>query len=151
MYDRNSLEKFRWYFFFSSCLCVKHIEVHKCSAALFTAETKETLKAPPAGSCSIFVWIKMQWLPIILHGKRTDKALFCLYEEIYFICVTYLFDLELVLKWKFSIVIYISIIFTFCHLADDFIQSNLQMRRIEVIKTNKRARIGKCYINILYI
>ncbi len=44
-----SLEKFRWYSFFSSCLCVMHIKVHKCSAALFTAETKETLKAPPAG------------------------------------------------------------------------------------------------------
>ncbi len=24
-----------------------HIKIHKCSTALFTAETKETLKAPP--------------------------------------------------------------------------------------------------------
>ncbi len=41
---------------------------------------------------SIFVWImiKMQWFPLILNGKSTDKALFCLYEDIYFICVTYL-------------------------------------------------------------
>ncbi len=41
--------------------------------------------------CSIFVWImiKMQWLPLILNGKSTDKALFCLYEEISVIC--YLF------------------------------------------------------------
>ncbi len=69
--------------------------------------------------CSIFVWIviKMQWLPLILNGKSTDKALVCLYEEISFICVTYLFDLELVLKFKFSFVIYIYIIFTFCYLV----------------------------------
>ncbi len=40
---------------------------------------------------SIFVWImiKLQWFPLILNGKSTDKALFCLYEDIYFICVTY--------------------------------------------------------------
>ncbi len=43
------LETFRLYFLFSSCLCVMHIKVHKSSAALFTAVTKETLKAPPAG------------------------------------------------------------------------------------------------------
>ncbi len=34
--------------------------------------------------------IQMQWLPLILNGKSTDKALDGLYEEIYFICVTYL-------------------------------------------------------------
>ncbi len=28
-----SLERFRWYFFFSSCLCIMHIKVHKGSAA----------------------------------------------------------------------------------------------------------------------
>ncbi len=28
---------------FSSCLCIMHIKVHKCSAALFTVETKERL------------------------------------------------------------------------------------------------------------
>ncbi len=73
--------------------------------------------------CSSFDWImiKMQWLPLILNGKSTDKALFCLYEEIDFICVTYLFDLGLVLKFQFSFVIYIYIIFTFCYLADTFI------------------------------
>ncbi len=99
----------------------------------------------------IFVWmmIKMQWLPLILNGKSTDKALLCLYEEIYFICVTCLFDLELVLKCQFSCVIYIYIIFTFSHLADAFIQSDLHMRTIEAIKTNKRAIICKCYISIL--
>ena len=103
--------------------------------------------------CSIFVWImiKMQWLPLILNGKSTDKALFCLYEEIYFICVTYLFDLGLVLKFQFSFVIYIYILFKFCHLADAFIQSDLQMRTIEAIKTNKRAIICKCYISILQL
>ncbi len=39
----------------------------------------------------IFVWIMitMQWLPLILNGKSTDKALFYLYEGIYFICVIY--------------------------------------------------------------
>ncbi len=68
--------------------------------------------------CSIFVWIliKMQWLPLILNGKSTYKALVCLYEEIYLICFTYLFDLERVLKFLFSFVIYI--IFTFCYLAE---------------------------------
>ncbi len=42
--------------------------------------------------CSIFVWmmIKMQRLPLILNGKSADKALFCLYEDIYFICIIYL-------------------------------------------------------------
>ncbi len=101
--------------------------------------------------CSIFVWmmIKMQWLPLILNGKSTDKALVCLYE-ISFICVTYFFDLELVLKFQFSFVIFIYIIFPFCYLAEAFIQSNLQMRRIEAMKTNKRAMICKCYISILF-
>ncbi len=37
------------------------------------------------------------------------------------------------------------IIFTFSHLADAFIQSNLQMRTMEAIKINKRAKIRKCY------
>ncbi len=64
--------------------------------------------------CSIFVWImiKMQRFPLILNEKSTDKTLFCLYEEISFICVTYLFDLRFVLKLQFSFVIYIYIIFT---------------------------------------
>ncbi len=55
--------------------------------------------------CSIFVWIviKMQWLPLILNGKSTDKALFCLYEEIFLLFVyIYLF----VLKFQFSFVIW---------------------------------------------
>ncbi len=33
----------------------------------------------------------------------------------------------------------------YLHLADTFIQSNLQMRTTEAIKTNKRAIICKCY------
>ncbi len=90
--------------------------------------------------------IKIQWLPLIINGKSTDKALFCLYEEIYFICVTYLFDLGLVLKFQFS---FVYIIFKFCYLADTFILSDLQMRTIEAIKTNKKAIIFKCYISIL--
>ncbi len=39
--------------------------------------------------------------------------------------------------------------FTFSYLADTFIQSNIQMRTIEEIKSNKRAIICKCYISIL--
>ncbi len=102
--------------------------------------------------CSSFDWImiKMQWLPLILNGKSTDKALFCLYEEIYFICVTYLFDLGLVLKFQFSFVIYIYIIFTFCYLADTFIQSDLQMRTIEAININKRAIIASAILVYYY-
>ncbi len=33
----------------------------------------------------------------------------------------------------------------FSHLADAFIQSDLQMRTMEAMKTNKRAMICKCY------
>ncbi len=36
-------------------------------------------------------------------------------------------------------------IFTFSHLADAFIQRDLQMRTMEAIKTNKRATTCKCY------
>ncbi len=35
--------------------------------------------------------------------------------------------------------------FTFSHLADTFIQSDLQMGTMEAIKTNKRAMICKSY------
>ncbi len=35
--------------------------------------------------------------------------------------------------------------FTFSHLADAFIQRDLQMMIIEAIKINKRAMIYKCY------
>ncbi len=80
----------------------------------------------------------MQWLPLILNGKSTNKALFCLYEEISLICVTYLFDLGLVLTFQFSFVIYIYIIFQFCYLADAFIQSDLQMRTIEAKPTKEQ-------------
>ncbi len=34
---------------------------------------------------------------------------------------------------------------TFSHLADAFIQSDLQIRTLEAIKTNKRATTCKCY------
>ncbi len=46
-----------------------------------------------------------------------------------------------VLKFLFSFVIYIYIIFKFGQLAYAIIQSDLQMRTIEAIKTNKRAII----------
>ncbi len=36
-------------------------------------------------------------------------------------------------------------IYFFSHLADAFVQSDLQMRAIEAIKTNKRATTCKCY------
>ncbi len=52
------------------------------------------------------------------------------------------------MRWLQSIEIdmymYIYIYLTFSHLADAFIQSDLQMRTIEAIKTNKRAMIYKC-------
>ncbi len=35
--------------------------------------------------------------------------------------------------------------FTFSHLADAFIQRDLQMMTMEAIKINKRATICKCY------
>ncbi len=41
----------------------------------------------------------------------------------------------------------IYITFTFSHLADAFIQSDLQMMTMEAIKINKRAMICKCYSN----
>ncbi len=47
----------------------------------------------------------MQRLPLILNGKSADKALACLYEEIYLICVIFLFDLGLVLTFQFSFVV----------------------------------------------
>ncbi len=36
-------------------------------------------------AASLFM-IKMQRLPLILEGQSTEKALFCLYEDMYFIC-----------------------------------------------------------------
>ncbi len=37
----------------------------------------------------VWIVIKIQLLSLILNGKSTDKALVCLYEDIYFMC--YLF------------------------------------------------------------
>ncbi len=34
---------------------------------------------------SVFVWIKMQWLPLYLNEKITSYVLDCSYEYIYFI------------------------------------------------------------------
>ncbi len=45
--------------------------------------------------------IKMQWLPLIFNGKSTGKGLVCLYEEVFFICIIYLFDGGFVLKYQF--------------------------------------------------
>ncbi len=67
---------------------------------------------------SVWITIQMQRLPLILNGRSTDRALLCSYEEIYFICVTYLFDFGLVFKLQFSFVIYIYIRFTFSYLAE---------------------------------
>ncbi len=78
----------------------------------------------------------MQWLTLILNGKSTDNALFCLYEEIGLICVTYLFDLGLVLKFQLVLLLHLHYV-KLCYLADTFIQSDLQMRTIEAIKTKK--------------
>ncbi len=43
------------------------------------------------------------------------------------------------------ILIYIYIFTLHLHLADAFIQSDLQMRAMEAIKINKRAMICRCY------
>ncbi len=40
---------------------------------------------------------------------------------------------------------YSFILFYFSHLADAFVQSDLQMRAIEAIKTNKTSTTCKCY------
>ncbi len=40
--------------------------------------------------------------------------------------------------------------FTFSHLADAFIQRDLQMRTIEAIKTNKRATTCKLFMLVSY-
>ncbi len=40
---------------------------------------------------------------------------------------------------------YYLFIYLFSHLADAFVHSDLQMRAIEAIKTNKRATTCKCY------
>ncbi len=74
-------------------------------------------------------WLKCSGC-LILNGKPISQSLFCLYEEIYFI-----------LKFQFSFVMYIYIIFKLSYLADTFIQINLEMRTIEAIKTKKRAII----------
>ncbi len=54
----RSLEMFRWYFLFSSCLCIMHTKVHKCSTALFTVVTKETL----------YQWANSKWIFCALEG-----------------------------------------------------------------------------------
>ncbi len=79
--------------------------------------------------CSIFVWIMINAMVLILIWK---KQFFVLWRD-FFIFVTYLFDLELVLKFTFSFVIYIYI----CHLAEALSKAT-QMRRIEAIKTNEQ-------------
>ncbi len=68
--------------------------------------------------------------------RAQTKPYFVLNEDIYFICVTYLFDFWLV--FKFSFVIYIYIILKFCYLAVTSIQCDLQMRTIEAIKTKEQ-------------
>ncbi len=40
---------------------------------------------------------------------------------------------------------YLNIYVTLSHLADAFIRSDLQMRKIEAIKTNNRATTCNCY------
>ncbi len=47
-------------------------------------------------------------------------------------------------KQPFSF-IYITFTFAFSHLADAFIQSDLEMMTMEAIKISKRAIIYKCY------
>ncbi len=46
---------------------------------------------------------------------------------------------------RVDLVDFIYLFYLFSHLADAFIQSDLQMRTLEAIKTNKRATTCKCY------
>ncbi len=58
--------------------------------------------------CCIFVWImiKMQWLPLILNGKSTDKALVVFMKRfILFVCNLFIW-FGVVLKFQFSFVIF---------------------------------------------
>ncbi len=54
------------------------------------------------------------------------------------------------LKFQFSFVVYIYIIFTFSFLAEAFIQSDLQMRRIEAIKTTKEQQYASAILVYYY-
>ncbi len=74
--------------------------------------------------------------------ERAQTKPYFVYMKRFLLC--YLFDLGLVLKFQFSFVVYIYIIFTLCYLADAFIQSNLQMRTIEAIKNQQKSN------NVLY-
>ncbi len=66
--ERNvqSLETFIWYILFSSCLCIMHTKVHKCSTALFTAVTKETL----------YQWANFKLIFFALEGHFGKGMLF---------------------------------------------------------------------------
>ncbi len=79
--------------------------------------------------------IKMQWLPLILNGKSTGQGVILFIWRDFFICVTYLFDLGLVLKFKFSFVIYIYILyFSRC-----FYPKRLTNKYIEAIKNQQKS------------
>ncbi len=64
--------------------------------------------------------------------------------SLYFCKFAGLYEFDFVAGLYIYIYIYI-FTFTFGYLADTFIQSDLQMRTIEAIKTNKRATICKRY------
>ncbi len=51
--------------------------------------------------CSIFVWIviKIQWLPLILNGKRTGKTFVYMKRFILFVLI----DWGFVLKFQFTV------------------------------------------------
>uniref|UniRef100_A0A8C2JS13 AP-1 complex subunit gamma n=1 Tax=Cyprinus carpio TaxID=7962 RepID=A0A8C2JS13_CYPCA len=60
--------------------------------------------------------------------------------------VTFLFHCSLLDTLKMNTFAHLhNFTFTFSHLADAFIQSDLQMRTMEAIKINKRTMIYKCY------
>ncbi len=47
--------------------------------------------------------------------------------------------------WLMIVSSYLLLLLTFSYLANAFIQSDLQMRKMEAIKINKTAMICKCY------
>ncbi len=55
------------------------------------------------------------------------------------------YDVDIIVHESWSTRYAVDYTFTFSHLADAFIQSDLQMRTIEAIKPNKRAMMCRCY------
>ncbi len=97
-------------------------------------------------SSAIIAWVwtqKTRWKTLANNVRRYSSRcvrafMLFIWRDLFYLC--YLFDLELILKFQFSLLF----IFTFSYLAEAFIQSDLQMKSKETIKINKRAIMCKC-------